>query len=64
MELVMFPVSARQFGLKDMLEGHAGVEDFWGGIVWEVIRVVLGLLCHFDRQMLFPLCFPSTRDHS
>ena len=25
---------------KDMLEGHAGVEDFLGGIVWEVTRVV------------------------
>ena len=34
-----FPVSARQFGIKDMLEGHAGVEDFSGGIVWEVARV-------------------------
>ena len=31
MELVIFPVSARQFGIKDMLERHAGVEDFWGG---------------------------------
>ena len=39
MELVIFPVSARQFGINDMLEGHAGVEDFWGGIVWEVTRV-------------------------
>ena len=33
-------VSARQFGIKDMLDGHAGVEDFFGGIVWEVTRVV------------------------
>ena len=42
MELVIFPVSARQFGIlvKNMLDGHAGVEDFWGGIVWEVTRVV------------------------
>ena len=40
MELVIFPVSARQFGIKDVLEGHAGVEDFFGGIVWEVTRVV------------------------
>ena len=64
MELVIFPVSARQFGIKDMLDGHAGVEDFLGGIVWEVTRVVWGLLCHFDRQMLFPLCFWSTRDNS
>ena len=29
-ELVIFPVSARQFGIKDMLDGHAGVEDFLG----------------------------------
>ena len=61
MELVIFPVSARQFGI---MERHAGVEDFFGGIVREVTRGVLGLLCHFDRQMLFPLCFWSTRDHS
>ena len=40
MELVIFPVSARQFGIKDMLDGHAGVEDFWGGIVWVATRVV------------------------
>ena len=40
MDLVKFPVSARQFGIKDKLEGHAGVEDFLGGIVWEVTRVV------------------------
>ena len=38
--LVIFPVSARQFGIKDMLDGPAGVEDFWGGIVWVVTRVV------------------------
>ena len=25
---MIFPVSARQFGIKDMLDGHAGVEDF------------------------------------
>ena len=31
MELVTVPVSARQFGIKDMLEFHAGVEDFGGG---------------------------------
>ena len=31
MELMMFPVSARQFGIKDMLGGHAGVEDNFGG---------------------------------
>ena len=37
MELVIFPVLARQFGI---MEGHAGVEDFFGGIVWEVTRVV------------------------
>ena len=30
MELVIFPVSARQFEIKDMLERRAGVEDFWG----------------------------------
>ena len=31
MGLVIFPVSGRQFGIKDMLDGHAGVEDcFWG----------------------------------
>ena len=41
MELVIVPVSARQFGIKDMLEFHAGVEDFGGGIVWEVTRVGL-----------------------
>ena len=40
MELVIFPVSARQFGIKDMLDGPAGVEDFLGGIVWVVTRVV------------------------
>ena len=40
MKLVIFPGSARQFGIKDMLDRHAGVEDFGGGIVWEVIRVV------------------------
>ena len=40
MELGIFPVSARQFGIKDMLDGHAGVEDFLGGIVWGVTRVV------------------------
>ena len=40
MELVIFPVSARQFEIKDMLEGRAGVEEFLGGIVWEVTRVV------------------------
>ena len=39
-ELVIFPVSARQFGIKDILDGHAGVEDFLGGIVWVVTRVV------------------------
>ena len=50
--------------IKDMLDGPAGVEDFLGGIVWVVTLVVWGLLCHFDRQMLFPLCFWSTRDHS
>ena len=33
MELVIFPVSARQCGIKDMLDGHSGVEDFSGGIV-------------------------------
>ena len=27
---MIFPVSARQFGIKDILNGHAGVEDFWG----------------------------------
>ena len=32
--LVIFPVSSRQFGIKDMLDGPAGVEDFLGGIVW------------------------------
>ena len=31
MELVIFPVSARQFVIKDMLEGRAGVEEFLGG---------------------------------
>ena len=31
MELVIFPVSARQFGIIDTLEGHAGVEDSFGG---------------------------------
>ena len=40
MKLVIFPVSARQFGIKDMLDGHAGVEDFLGGIVWVVTRGV------------------------
>ena len=41
-KLVIVPVSARQFGIKDMLEFHAGVEDFGGGaIVWEVTRVGL-----------------------
>ena len=40
MELVIFPVSARQFGIKDMLDGHTGAEDFWGGIVWVVTQVV------------------------
>ena len=35
MELVIFPVSAQQFGIKDMLEWHAGVtcwswRQFWG----------------------------------
>ena len=30
---MIFPVSARQFGIKDMLDGHAGVEEFLGGIV-------------------------------
>ena len=30
----------QQFGIKDMLDGHAGVEDFLGGIVWEVTRMV------------------------
>ena len=38
--LVIFPISARQFGKKDMLDGPAGVEYFWGGIVWVVTRVV------------------------
>ena len=33
-------VSARQFGIKDMLDGHAGAEDFFGGILREVTRVV------------------------
>ena len=37
---VIFPVSARQFGIKDMVDGPAGVEDFLGGIVWVVTRVV------------------------
>ena len=27
---MIFPVSARQFGIKDMLDGHAGVEDVLG----------------------------------
>ena len=40
MELVIFPVSARQFGIKIMLDGHVGVEIFLGGIVWDVTRVV------------------------
>ena len=40
MKLVIFPVSVRQFGIKDMLDGHARVEGFCGGIVWEVTRVV------------------------
>ena len=31
MELVIYPVSAQQFGIKDMLDGHAGVGEFWGG---------------------------------
>ena len=30
--------SARQFGI---MKGHAGVEDFFGGIVWEVTRRVV-----------------------
>ena len=34
--LAIFPVSVRQFGIKDMLDGPAGVEDFLGGIVWVV----------------------------
>ena len=38
--LVIFTVSARQLGIKDMLDGPAGVEDFLGGIVWVVTRVV------------------------
>ena len=38
--LVIFPVSARQFGIKDMLDGPAGGEDFFWGIVWVVTRVV------------------------
>ena len=38
--LAIFPVSARQFGIKDMLGGPAGVEDFLRGIVWVVTRVV------------------------
>ena len=33
-------VSARQFGIKDMLDGHAGAEVFFGGILWKVTRVV------------------------
>ena len=32
MELVIFPVSARQFGIKDMLE----LKIVLGGIVWEL----------------------------
>ena len=55
----MIPVSARQFGIKDTLE----LKTLLGRIVWEVTRVGLGLLCHFDRQMFFPLCFWPTRDH-
>ena len=30
----------QQFGIKDMLDGHAGIEDFLERIVWEVTRVV------------------------
>ena len=31
MELLILPVSARQFGIKDMLEGHAmELKTFWG----------------------------------
>ena len=37
MELVIFSVSARQF---EIMEGHAEVEDLFGGIVREVTRVV------------------------
>ena len=33
-------VSARQFGIKDVLDGHAGAEDLFEGILWEVTRVV------------------------
>ena len=33
----MIPVSARQFGIKDMLE----LKTLLGGIVWEVTRVGL-----------------------
>ena len=40
MELVIFPVSERQVGIKDMLDGYAGVKEFLGAIVWEVTRVI------------------------
>ena len=34
-------------------------------ILWGIVtRMLWGLLGHFDRHMLFPLCFWSTRDHS
>ena len=36
----------------------------WSGSYGRLHEVAWGLLGHFDRQMLFPLCFWSTRDHS
>ena len=65
MKSVIFPVSARQFGIKDMLDGHAGVEVFRGdsyGRLHEWSEAYFVTL--IDRCALFPLCFWSTRDHS
>ena len=34
------------------------------GLLKKMVRRSTSSNCHFDRQMLFPLCFWSTRDHS
>ena len=57
MELVIY--GARQFGIKTRRSRHFGNLSY-GGLHEEGVRPT----SHFDRQMLFPLCFWSTRDHS
>ena len=39
-------------------------QQLLAGLLKKMVRRSTSSNCHFDRQMLFPLCFWSTRDHS